>query len=184
MFIVSLTTIAALRTDGYSHAVNSVSGLGARGVPLALAFNVFGFVLPGLGVASLSYVLAQAGGRTRNVGVLLLAASGVALAAAGIFPIDVAHRTSLASVVHLIAATVSGLFWMLSLFWLGRLLKRIGLISWGSATPWFSLFILVEIIWAIAWQATPGWGQRIGFAGYFIWAAVTGSLLARSNAWL
>jgi hypothetical protein len=49
-------------------------------------------------------------------------------------------------------------------------------------TPWFVLFPVTNVAWQVAWQAgglvLPGWGQRIGFAGYFLWMALAGLALA------
>jgi hypothetical membrane protein len=66
LFSVSLIGVAALRTDGYSHAVNSVSGLGASGAPMALVFNVFGLIPPGMCIIVLSYALTQRKPKNRN----------------------------------------------------------------------------------------------------------------------
>ena len=79
-----------------------------------------------------------------------------------------------------------GVLWALSLFWLAPQLKKgaqFGTI--GRLTPWFALFLVANVAWQIVWQSTgallPGWGQRIGFAGYFLWLAIIGSLLAFSR---
>src|SRR3546814_13949676 len=43
--------------DGYSQAIHPVGLLGARGMPHALAFNVLGFVLPGVLAALVAWPL-------------------------------------------------------------------------------------------------------------------------------
>src|SRR3546814_14653193 len=43
--------------DGYSQAIHPVGLLGARGMPHALAFNVLGFVLPGVLAALVAWRL-------------------------------------------------------------------------------------------------------------------------------
>ena len=45
---VVAAVVGGLRLDGYSHALHPLSLLGARGVPGAAAFNLIGFVLPGV----------------------------------------------------------------------------------------------------------------------------------------
>lgn len=87
-------------------------------------------------------------------------------------------------IVHALGSMGSGAFWIAALFWMGPLLRRhFELHGWGRITPWFSLFLFVDIGWQVAYRATglvlPGTGQRIGFMGYFLWFAVTGVLLWR-----
>src|SRR5690606_24027298 len=101
VFLISLLLFAALRQDGYSHATKAVSELGALGAPNALLFNLFGFIAPGLLIAFFACGLrglARAGGSA--VGLVLLGLSGLALAAAGIFPADMAHRDAWTTVAH------------------------------------------------------------------------------------
>lgn len=175
-FTVSVVVFAAMRTDGYSHATKAVSELGAVGAEGAAAFNILGFIIPGLLIAVL------ANGFGRRIGAVLLAVSGLGMVLAGAFPVNLEQPRSATSVLHAAGALSSGLFWALSLFWLGPLLKRRGLEGWGRLTPWFSLFAMANVGWQIAFaaglHAAPGYGQRLAFAGYFLWAAITGVLLA------
>lgn len=188
MFLGSLAVFASLRDDGYSHAHKAVSELGASGAPHAFAFNALGFVAPGLLVIAFAMGFApliRAGGSA--VGPALLALSGASLVIAGVFPVDMAARDSGTSLAHLAGATASGIFWALSLFWMGRLLTRLPPVA-GLAriTPWFVLFLVANLAWQAMWQATgwppPGWGQRLAFAGYFLWIALTGVMLLRGSS--
>lgn len=188
LFSASVVGFAAVRNDGYTHGTKAVSELGAVGAPLAGAFNVAAFIAPGALVVILALSLAArlrgAGGRT---GAALLALSGVALALAGVWPVDMAARSTSTSLAHLGAATACGVLWVLSLLFLGpALARRGGMKIWGALTPWFGLFLLVNLAWQVASAAgapvLPGWGQRIGFAGYMVWIAVTGALLASRRA--
>ena len=186
MFAASLIWFAAIRSDGYSHGTKAISELGAVGAPFASGFNLLGFVVPGALVICLAVaILKLAPPRTCRTGVALLSVSGLSLASAGVFPVDMSARASLTSTLHLAAASASGLSWMLALFWLGPALrKHLGLHTLGRLTPWFGLFLVANIAWQVLWQSTgwvlPGWGQRIGFAGYFLWTFWMGvSLRAR-----
>lgn len=184
LFLTSLLGFAAKRADGYTHATKAVSELGAIGAPDALAFNLLGFIVPGLLIAVLAAALWPAARGAGRVGPFLLALCGVAVAAAGVFPVDMAARASTTSVLHASAAVSSGVLWALALFPLGSLLRRtLGLSLWGALTPWFLLFLVGNIAWQVAYaadlHAAPGYGQRFGFAGVFLWAAVTGVLVAR-----
>jgi len=61
----------------------------ALGAPSALAFNLLGFVTPGLLIVALTVGLAKRVGLKRcRVGPTLLALSGSSMAMSGIFPID------------------------------------------------------------------------------------------------
>ncbi|MGP4103328.1 DUF998 domain-containing protein [Nonomuraea sp. KM90] len=188
MFLGSLAVFAALRDDGYSHAHKAVSELGASGAQHAFAFNALGFVAPGLLVIAFTMGFApliRVGGSV--VGPALLALSGASMVIAGVFPVDMAARDSWTSLAHLAGATASGIFWAASLFWMGRLLIRLPPVA-GLAriTPWFVLFPVANLAWQAMWQATgwpaPGWGQRLAFAGYFLWIALTGVMLLRGSS--
>lgn len=184
LFGTCVLAFAAARTDGYAHATKAVSELGAIGAPSALAFNLLAFIVPGLLIAWLGMALAR---RAQNrEGPLLLAGSGLMIAVAGVFPVDIDNDGAATSLGHVVGVAGSGLLWIASLFWMGPLLARqFGLVRWGRTTPWFALFLFVHIGWQVAWQATglvlPGWGQRIGFLGYFLWVGVTGLLLWRQE---
>lgn len=182
IFFSSLIGFAAARTDGYSHATKAVSELGAIGAPGAWAFNITAMIVPGVLVAALAMALSGLPGK--RTGPALLAASGLLLVLAGICPVDPANLSAPTSIGHALGAMGSGLLWAVALPWLGGLLSRQpGLYAWGRITPWFLLFLLVNIGWQATFQATglvlPGWGQRIAFSGYFLWVGITGFLLWR-----
>lgn len=183
-FAVSLTGFAATRTDGYSHATKAVSELGSLDAPNALAFNLLGFIAPG--VMLILFALALLHWSKKRAGPLLLMGSGVMLALAGIAPANLDDYSAVTSQLHALGAIGSGVLWVIALFWLGPMLRRdFGLELWGRITPWFATFLFANIGWQIAFRATglvmPGWGQRIGFMGYFAWIAVTGFLLWRTS---
>lgn len=180
MFGASLLAFAAVRTDGYTHGTKAVSELGAVGAPSALAFNLLAFIVPGLLVAWFGVVLARCA--DNKVGPSLLAGSGLLVAMAGTFPLDIGDVAALTTIGHSIGVVGSCLLWVIALFWMGPLFSRhFGLSRWGRMTPWFALLLFVHIAWQATFQATglflPGYGQRIGFFGYFVWLAISGILL-------
>ena len=182
LFAASVVGFAAARTDGYTHGTKAVSELGAHGAPLAAGFNAAGFIAPGILVVVMAFIGYGRVTAPRMAGPVLLGLSGISLAAAGIFPVDMEARSSLSSQLHLAGAMLSGLLWALSLFWIAPQLRKQHQFSMiGRLTPWFALFLVANIGWQIVWQATgallPGWGQRIAFAGYFLWLGIIGSLL-------
>ena len=180
LFGLSLFGFAAMRVDGYSHATKAVSELGSIDAPAAFAFNMFGFIIPGSLVIIFAAALMQK--TSRRTGPLLLVGSGIFLILAGLAPTNLDNPEALSSMLHLVGAMGSGTLWVLALFWLGPMLRNdFDLPQWGRITPWFSLFLFLNVGWQIAFVTTglvlPGWGQRIGFLGYFLWVATTGILL-------
>ncbi|HEY5808992.1 MAG TPA: DUF998 domain-containing protein, partial [Povalibacter sp.] len=87
LFWTALPAAAALY-PGYSHYTKAVSELGAFGAPHALAWNLAGFVLPGilLAICGSGVALAVDGRRTPLFWLLVL--SGLSLAGAGVFPAE------------------------------------------------------------------------------------------------
>lgn len=184
VFAASVIGFAAIRTDGYSHATKAVSELGSVGAPSGAAFNILGFVLPGALIVVFALRLAAVS--DRRTGPYLLVASGMSMALAGFAPAELDNYEATTTVLHAVGAMGAGALWVVALFWLGPLLRnRMGLEPWGRITPWFSTFLFANIGWQIAYRTTgevmPGWGQRIGFFGYFLWFAITGLLLWRAR---
>lgn len=184
LFATSLVGFAAARDDGYRHATKAVSELGAAGAPMGTAFNFLGFILPGLLIVVFALLLGRE--TSRKLGPGLLAVAGIGLVAAGLFAADMSDLSSPSSIAHLAGATVCGFAWAAALPFVAPALRQhFGLAGWARLTPWFALFLVVNLAWQITFQATglvlPGWGQRIGFAGLFLWFGVTGWLLWRHH---
>jgi len=77
---------------------------------------------------------------------------------------------------------MTGIFWVLSLFWLGPILRAtFGFHGIGRATLWFLIFPITNLIWQAGFasgaEILPGWGQRVAFFGYFLWVAWVGRAL-------
>ncbi|HVZ30306.1 MAG TPA: DUF998 domain-containing protein [Asticcacaulis sp.] len=184
LFGAAVIGFASLRHDGYTHATKAVSELGAMGAENALTFNVLGFIVPGILVILLAITCGRA--FSSGFGAFCLVVSGAALTASGLLPADMAHRNGQATVLHGMAAVVSGLAFAIAVFPLGSAMRKTpGFTRLGQWTPWFVLFLLANIGWQIAWKSTgnpffyPGWGQRIAFAGYFLWMTLAGLALTR-----
>jgi hypothetical membrane protein len=58
VFWAASFVLGALRPS-YSHSLNTISELGARGTPNAIWWNVVGFIVPGLLLALAGGVIAQ-----------------------------------------------------------------------------------------------------------------------------
>lgn len=171
LFAASLIGFAAVRSDGYTHGTKAVSELGVIGAPHALAFNVMGFILPGVMMIFGALAFARAQNEWR--GLMALTLAGTAFALAGLFPFDPGNPRAFTSQAHVGGAMLAGLFWSVGVFRGRALLARAGLTRFAHHGRWLVLALLVNIGWQVAFRAglpiLPGWGQRIGFAGMMIW---------------
>src|SRR3546814_17431834 len=112
--------------DGYSQAIHPVGLLGARGMPHALAFNVLGFVLPGVLAALVAWRLRASlddgAPWAARIGAWLALLSALAFAAQGLLPLDPRDLEADASRMH---ATMWTLWWV-------ALLPAAVLLAFGS----------------------------------------------------
>lgn len=183
VFVVSVGGFGAA-LDGYSQWRHPVALLGAAGVPHAMAFNVFGWGMPGLlamVVALRLLVRLPAGSRwsSRVAGQLLLLA-GMAFAGMGLLPLDVETLEGPASKAHASAWMV----WVLA-FIAGTLMFGVGM--WRRSPPLGMLAIACGAVAATSGFALQGvvpapLAQRITFASWAIWLALVLPMMrARSD---
>jgi len=164
--------------DGYSQAAHPVGLLGARGLPHALAFNVLGFVLPGVLAAFVAWRLRMAVGDgapwAARIGTWLALLAGLAFAAQGLLPLDPRDLESDASRLH---AT------MWTLWWVSLLASAVPL-AFGSragrphralATASAVLAVAVMLLAALPLELlAPAVAQRVVFAIWMAWVVVAG----------
>ncbi len=111
LFVASVAGFGLASPD-YAQLRHPVALLGARGEPHALAFNLPGFVLPGLLLAwqALRRRRASGGaGWSARIGLQLVLLSALAFAAQGLLPLDPYNLLAPASRLH---ATVWMLWWV------------------------------------------------------------------------
>jgi hypothetical protein len=173
--IATILLMAALRTDGYSHLTKAVSELGSVEAPRRGWFNALGYLLPGLGIAAGALALGRhLPGRRWPFG--LLAGSGVLLALAGVFPVDMAHRSSPGSVLHAVGSLGSGACWLACALTLAPALRPHP--RWADLARWLPwLPLLVFGLMLLVPAGMPGLTQRLSFAGYFLFVAVLANRL-------
>lgn len=162
-----------LALAGYSQARHPVALLGASGVPRALAFNLLGFVLPGLlaaGVAArLRRSLGHDAGWPARIGARLVLLSALAFAMQGLLPLDAADLDGPASQWH---ATAWMLWWIA--FVPGAALLAAGLRradGWRRLAP-ASALAAALVLWLAMLMpdaVAPGIAQRTGFVVWFGW---------------
>ena len=164
--------------DGYSQAIHPVGLLGARGLPYAMAFNVLGFVLPGVLAAFVTWRLRAAVGDAApwvaRIGAWLGLLSALAFAAQGLLPLDPRDLEADASRVH---ATMWTLWWV-------ALLSSTVLLAFGSrargagrvlGTASVALAVVVVLLAMLPLDLlAPAVAQRVVFAAWLAWVVVAG----------
>ncbi len=181
MFIAA-ATICGTMLDGYSHREHPLALLGASGVPGALAFNTFAFILPGLLVAVVFWTMrsllpAKAGWQLR-IGTQLSVLSALAFAAQGLFPLDPDNLVGQANALHALAWTV----WWIAFAAAGALLAASGP-SHGFRRATVAASIAVLALALPSWPgAMAAIAPRLAFAIWFVWATCAGREAPLSRA--
>lgn len=172
----------SLGLEGYSHRVHPLGLLGAQGMPHALAFDIAGFLIPGLLAAWVCWRLrerVEAGGWMARIGAWTAMLSCLAFAAQGLFRLDPEHLESTASRLH-------GVVWMLwwLAFVLGAVLLAIGLRSrpgWRGLSVASAVAALAVLAFAMAEWAPAAIAHRIAFGVWFAWLAWAGYAQSRES---
>ena len=159
--------VGGMRLDGYSHALHPLALLGGRGVPGAAAFNLAGFVVPGVLAAlvalGLYRALPAAAGWWPRIGARLLLVSALAFAAQGLLPLDPQDLEGPESGLHASAWMV---WW--TAFAAGALLSATGARRTRIATIAAACVVLAMMLIPASVLA-PVLAQRIAFAAWLLW---------------
>lgn len=160
---------------GYSHAQHPVGLLGAYEVPGAMAFNMLGFVVPGLLVAGFALALRgrmPGAGWPARLGMQLVMLSGLAFAGQGLVPLDATDFDASASRLH---ATVWSLWWIA--FLPGAVLLAL------RSRPFALALAIAAAAVLIALAAVPvGLSQRLAVVAWFALVIVAGLAPAATAA--
>lgn len=176
LFWVSVVTFAALRPD-YAHATKAVSELGAWGAPNMWAFNVLGYIVPGLLLATCGWLLGRAA--KSNTVAALLALSGMGVAVAGAFPADMNDYRSFTTMGHLVGSTGSLAAWALALVGAMLLARK----SWPALAMLSAAVFALTIGAFFLYETLPsGIVQRITFGVFFAYFLAASLMLWRRAA--
>jgi hypothetical membrane protein len=180
VFWATSFVLGALRTS-YSHSMNTISELGARGTPNATWWNVVGFIVPGVLLALVGGVIAHSIDRDqsglRSLSGLLLVLSGLAIAGQGIIPADmtngVADITSPYTRGHFISSLVAAAAWSIGVLLLTGPMKRSP--EWRRLRVVSIVLVLLALVASFALRGTlpDGLAQRLGNAIFFTWFVLT-----------
>ena len=165
LFVVAVAGFGLAHPD-YAQMLHPVALLGARGEPNALAFNLLGFVLPGILLAWHALALRnawRASGWGVRIAVQLGLLSALAFLAQGLLPLDPYNLLAPISRWHATAWTV---WWVAFvpgalLLALGRAEGRARGLSLALLLPAFALFGAFLMPVALA--------QRIAYLLWFAW---------------
>ena len=164
--------------DGYSQAMHPVGLLGARGLPHAMAFNVLGFVLPGVLAAFVAWRLRAAVGDAApwaaRIGAWLGLLSALAFAAQGLLPLDPRDLEADASRVH---ATMWTLWWVAllpaaTLLALGARVRGSRRVLAAASAALAAVIVLLAMLPLDL--LAPAVAQRAVFAAWLGWVVVVG----------
>ena len=163
LFAVAVAGFGAWSPD-FGYLRHPVALLGAIGEPNALAFNLLGFVAPGLALAWLAWRwrgdLADEGWRAR-IGLQLLLLSALAFAAQGLLPLDPTDLLAPASRAHAVAWSAGWLAFVAGAVLAGRA---------GAGVAGIVLALLVLLLAMAGASLMPAaLAQRLAFAGWFGW---------------
>ncbi|WP_133479497.1 DUF998 domain-containing protein [Cognatilysobacter segetis] len=168
LFVASVAGFGAA-FDTFSHMQHPVAALGASGVPRAGAFNVAGFVVPGLLAAVVAQMLRSRMADTRfgaRLGVQVLTLAALAFAALGLLPLDSSDLMSAASRLHAAAWTA----WWVA-FMAGALLLAVGMRGTPHARRCWQVVACAVATLAFALLLPGllpvGLAQRVAFAAWF-----------------
>jgi hypothetical membrane protein len=178
VFWIALFAFAAARPD-YSHSTKAVSELGVFGAPHAWAWNLTGFIVPGILLALCGAGLASAIDEERKALWWLLVVAGVGFAATGLVPAEMRGGSPLLkspwTVGHIAASFLSAVPWVIAtVLVVVRASRRP---EWRHLRAVGSVLALLGVLGLFAralpgFEHRPGLGQRAGFAAYFAWYVV------------
>ena len=173
-FVLIYLSLSQLRPD-YSHLTKAISELGSVDAPHRWVWNIGGFIVPGaivamLGLSISNQLQGERGIRLASSG---LVASGLLMGLSGVFPGNFEDRSSMTMVMHAIGSLGSFVGFLICGFVLPTVLRRVS--TWSAyAWPSLTLVILSLATGFLRFGNTPGLGQRLGIACFFLWIGLIG----------
>lgn len=174
--------LVSLQRPDFRHFNQAVSELGSWDAPNMWVWNCLGYFLTGMVICFLGLAVRQVFSPRgmASTPFVTLALSGLFMAIAGVFPGDFENRSSLTMIFHTIGSFGSGLFFMISAFWLPSVFKKVPSWKWLSIPLMLIAIGMVLNTFLVTTGPMPGLGQRIGFACYLLWVALVGVALVKS----
>jgi hypothetical membrane protein len=178
-FLLIYFAISALRPE-YSHLTKAISELGSWDAPNLWAWNVLGYILPGLVVSLLGVGLFREFSPKARIPSTALIVSGLLMALSGVFPGDFENRQSPSMLMHLVGSLGSYVVFLVAGIGLLRVMRSAPAWRW-AAWPSLALVLLSVATGFLRSGTAPGLGQRLGFACFFLWVALMGFAMVRAS---
>jgi hypothetical membrane protein len=182
---------AGAQTPGYEHAMHSVSLLGSSAAAMPRAFNIAGFIAPGLLLAIFALALgrelrALGAGFALRLAVNFLLIAGLAFAGAGLWPYTPGDADDARSQYHVAALGVAMIAMLPSMAVLAAALRARGWRPLPQLGGAFAALLLLCLVlpadrWMPGWAGLPGFSQRLALLMFFAWPALV-SAVALSRA--
>ncbi|MGH7927276.1 MAG: DUF998 domain-containing protein [Candidatus Binatia bacterium] len=182
-FLIIYLIMSAMRSD-YSHSTDAISELGSLDAPNLWAWNMFGYILPGLAIALLGAGLKREFsplGRTTLIPSVALMAAGLLMALSGAFPANMADFNSTTTRLHMVGSFGCYVAFLIAGFGLPPFFRK------SSSWHWVARPSLALVVASIAigflrfFEGMGGVGQRLTFACFFLWVALVSFALWRAN---
>jgi hypothetical membrane protein len=182
-FLAVYVVMSSMRPD-YRHTGQAISELGSLDAPNLWAWNILGYILPGLAIALLGISLRRE--FTNRVvpaaaPAMALVAAGLLMALSGVFPANMADFKSATTLLHTVGSFGCYIAFLIAGFWLPSAFRKVSAWRW-AATPSLLLVIASIITGFLRFAGMASIGQRITFTCFFLWVALLGWALWRANS--
>lgn len=175
IFWLTYLIMSSIRPE-YSFLTKAVSELGSVDAPYKWAWNILGYILPGLLISVYSYGLFRSvsnnqGSKWPLTGFVL---SGLFMSYSGVFPGDFDNKQSTTMLLHTMGSFGSYLFFLVGAFTYPKQMRKTD--YWKKSvrpTLMFTWLTIVAGAWPFVFPATPAVGQRFVFLFYLLWVFYT-----------
>ncbi len=180
-FLAVYLVMSAARPE-YSHTKDAISELGSLDAPNLWAWNILGYILPGLLIALFGAGLKRefsAVGRGATIASIAVIAAGLFMALSGAFPANMADFKSTTTQIHTIGSFGCYFAFLVAGFWFPSCFRKS--VSWHwVARPSLALVLGSIATGFLRFGGMSGVGQRLTFAFFFLWIALVGFALWRA----
>ncbi len=182
-FLAVYLIMSTMRPD-YSHSTDAISELGSLDAPNLWAWNIFGYILPGVAIALLGAGLRRefaALGRTALIPSVALMAAGLLMALSGAFPANMADFESITTRLHRTGSFGCYFAFLIAGFWFPSLFRKNKSWHWSARPSLILVWATIAIGLLRFFEGMGGLGQRLTFLCFFLWIALIGFALLQAN---
>jgi hypothetical membrane protein len=175
LFWVTYIIMSNLRPE-YNLFHKAISELGSLDAPNKWAWNIFGYIIPGVLLAIYSFGLFKniSNEQGSKLPLISFVFSGLFISLSGVFPGDFENRQSTTMLLHTVGSFGSYIFFLIGAFTYPKQMKKSE--YWKKSIKPTLLFTWLTIIfgsWPFIFTSIPSVGQRIVFFFYLMWIFYT-----------